>query len=110
MARFVGNELQDFQCDGTIPTILSKSSMRLKVLVASGENNQDKIAKLGGKVLGHDKVQAAGQYVPYLYCRQSLLTLMNAYIKGAISKQILRYLDREGDVKLVASFASLSTC
>ena len=38
------------------------------------------------------KVQAAGQYVSYLYCRQSLLTLMNAYIKGAISKQILRYL------------------
>ena len=36
---------------------------------------------------------------------------MNAYIKGAISKQILRYLatfKRERDVKLVASFASSS--
>ena len=34
---------------------------------------------------------------------------MNAYIKGAISKQILRYLATfKRDVKLVASFASSS--
>ena len=38
---------------------------------------------------------AAGHYVSYLYCRSLShveITLMNAYIKGAISKQILRYL------------------
>ena len=46
VARFVGKEGEDFQYDGTIPTILSKSSMRLKVLVASGEENQEKIANL----------------------------------------------------------------
>ena len=57
---------------------------------------------------------AAGHYVSYLYCRSLShveITLMNAYIKGAISKQILRYLatfKRERDVKLVASFASSS--
>ena len=38
---------------------------------------------------------AAGHYVSYLYCRSLShveITLMNAYIKGAILKQILRYL------------------
>ena len=52
VTRFVGNEIKDFQCDGTLPTILSKSSLRLKVIVTSGETNEQKIAKLGGKVLG----------------------------------------------------------
>ena len=52
VSRFIGNELEDFQCDGTLPTILSKGSFRLKVIVGSGEQNPQKLAKLGKKVLG----------------------------------------------------------
>ena len=52
VSRFVGNESDDFNCDGTFPTILSKGSLRLKVLVASGETNPLKLHKLGSKVLG----------------------------------------------------------
>ena len=52
VARFMGNEDDDLLCDGTIPLILSKGSLHLKVLVSSAESNPQKIAKLGGKVLG----------------------------------------------------------
>ena len=52
VARFVGNECEEFQCDGTLPAIMSKGSFRLKAIVISGESNQKKIDKLGGKVLG----------------------------------------------------------
>ena len=52
VVRFMGKEDQDFRCDGTIPSILSHSSLDLKVMVPSGESNQQKIAKLGSKVLG----------------------------------------------------------
>ena len=52
VSRFVGNEQDDFQCDGTFSTILSQGSFRLKAMVASGETNQEKIKKIGGKVLG----------------------------------------------------------
>ena len=52
--RFVGDEQSDFQCTGTVPTIFAQSSLRLKVLVASGESDPLKIAKLGGKILGID--------------------------------------------------------
>jgi hypothetical protein len=52
VSRFIGQEHEDFQCDGTLPTIMSKGSLRLKAIVISGETNQKKIDKLGGKVLG----------------------------------------------------------
>ena len=52
--RFVGDEQSDFQCTGTVPTIFAQSSLRLKVLVASGESDPLKIAKLGGKILDVD--------------------------------------------------------
>ena len=52
VSRFVGKEHENFQCDGTIPTILSKGSFRLKAIVVSGESNQEKVDKIGGKVLG----------------------------------------------------------
>ena len=52
VARFMGNEDENLQCDGTFPSILSKGSLHLKVLVSSGESNERKISKLGGKVLG----------------------------------------------------------
>jgi hypothetical protein len=52
VARFVGNECEEFQCDGTLPAIMSKGSFRLKAIVISGETNQKKIDKIGGKVLG----------------------------------------------------------
>ena len=52
VARFMGKETEGFQQDGTIPQILSKGSFRLKVMVSSGESNQLKINKLGGKILG----------------------------------------------------------
>ena len=52
VARFVGNECEEFQCDGTLPAIMSKGSFRLKAIVVSGETNQKKINKIGAKVLG----------------------------------------------------------
>ena len=52
VARFMGNEDQNFQCDGTIPSILAESSLSLKVIVPSRETYPQKIAKLGGKILG----------------------------------------------------------
>ena len=52
VVRFMANEDQNFQCDGTIPSILAESSLSLKVMVPSGETNPQKIAKLGGKILG----------------------------------------------------------
>ena len=52
VARFVGQEGENFQCDGTLPAMLAKSSFNLKVIVTSGESNPEKLAKLGNKVLG----------------------------------------------------------
>ena len=53
VARFMGSESEEqFQHNGTIPTILAKGSLRLKVLVCSGETDPAKISKLGNKVLG----------------------------------------------------------
>ena len=52
VSRFVGQEGEGFQCDGTFPTILSKGSLKLKVIVVSGENDPNKLEKLGKKVLG----------------------------------------------------------
>ena len=52
VARFMGKESEDFQQDGTIPQILSKGSLKLKVMVPSGELNQTKIKLLGNKILG----------------------------------------------------------
>ena len=50
--RFVGEEIDNMQHTGTMPTILSKGSLRLKVIVMSGESNERKIIKLGSAVLG----------------------------------------------------------
>jgi len=53
VARFMGSETEEqFQHNGTIPKILSKGSLHLKVLVCSGETDVSKISKLGDKVLG----------------------------------------------------------
>ena len=52
VSRLMGNEHEHFQCDGTLSTIMSKGSFRLKAIVTSGETNQEKINKIGGKVLG----------------------------------------------------------
>ena len=50
--RFMGKPTVDMQHDGTIPQILSKGSLRLKVMVFSGESDPCKIKKLGSKILG----------------------------------------------------------
>ena len=52
VSRLMENEHENFQCDGTLSTIMSKGSVRLKAIVKSGETNQGKINKIGGKVLG----------------------------------------------------------
>ena len=52
ISRFVGKEMADFKCDGTISTILSHGSLQLKVIVTSGEGEQEKLKKLGNSVLG----------------------------------------------------------
>ena len=48
----MGNKHELFQCDGTLSTLMFKGSFRLKVIVTSGETNQEKINKIGVKVLG----------------------------------------------------------
>ena len=50
--RFVGKDIGNLKCDGTVPTILSQGSLQLKVIVTSGETNPEKLAKLGKSVLG----------------------------------------------------------
>ena len=52
VARFMGKETDDqFQQDGTIPNMLSKRSLKMKVMVNSGETILSKIGRLGDKVL-----------------------------------------------------------
>ena len=54
VARLRGNDKgDDFSTDGTLSQILSYSSLKLKVIVTSGEENPKKMEKLGGAVLGH---------------------------------------------------------
>ena len=52
VSRFVGQELPNFQHNGTLSNILAQGSLKLKVIVKSGDTNVDKINKLGGSVLG----------------------------------------------------------
>ena len=52
VSTLVGEEGENFQCNGTLPTILSKASFKLKAIVTSGETDKAKLAKLGSKVLG----------------------------------------------------------
>ena len=42
-----------FKYDGTVSKILDQVSLSPKVMVQSGEQDQDALDKLGGKVLGH---------------------------------------------------------
>ena len=48
----VGCESSPFQYDGSLSTILAMASLRLKVLVSSGEKDPEKLNKLGNSVLG----------------------------------------------------------
>ena len=48
----MGKSTVDLQQDGTIPQILVKGSLRLKVIVSSGESNPLKLKKIGSKILG----------------------------------------------------------
>ena len=48
----MGKETPDLQQDGSIPQILSKGSLKLKVMVSSGESNLEKLEKIGSKILG----------------------------------------------------------
>ena len=51
VARFMGKETDEqFQQDGTISNILSKSSLKLNVMVTSGETDLSKISRPGDKV------------------------------------------------------------
>ena len=53
VARMKGVESQEnkFECDGTLAQILSQGSLKMKVIVTSGEQNVEKIDKLGNSVL-----------------------------------------------------------
>ena len=46
---FIKKEYEDFQCNGTFPSIMSKGSFHLKAIVASRETNPHKINKIGSK-------------------------------------------------------------
>ena len=51
--RYMGNEDEEtLQCDGTMPSILRKGGLTLKVMVPGGETNAAKREKLGNAVLG----------------------------------------------------------
>ena len=50
--RYRGNEV-DGSYDGTIAQILCKVDLKLKIMVASGDSDKDKLDVLGDKVLGH---------------------------------------------------------
>ena len=39
--------------EGTLPKILKKVGLIAKVIITSGETDQELLNKLGGKVLGH---------------------------------------------------------
>ena len=52
ISHMIGGESSPFQYDGSLSAILAMSCLRLKVLVASGENDPGKLHKLGKSVLG----------------------------------------------------------
>ena len=51
VSRFVGEETGG-KYDGTVPEILSRGALNLKVIVTSGETSKEKLEKLGNTVLG----------------------------------------------------------
>ena len=54
VARYKGEENTDWgECDGTIPNILRKGGFKLKAIKVSGEENDEKLEKLGGAALGN---------------------------------------------------------
>ena len=50
--RFRG-KLVNGSYDGTLPRILAKVGLKLKVMIASGDSDQERIALMGDKLLGH---------------------------------------------------------
>ena len=50
--RFRGKDPETLQCDGTMPQIMKKGGMKFKAMLTSGEDDPDKLSKLGGGVLG----------------------------------------------------------
>ena len=50
--RFRG-QLVDGRFNGTLPSILSLVGLELKVMIASGDTDEDLIALMGEKILGH---------------------------------------------------------
>ena len=52
MKRLKGENVNKFETTGTLAQILSKGALKLKVVVTSGEQDEQKIEKLGNSVLG----------------------------------------------------------
>ena len=52
MKRLKGEDVNKFETSGTLAQILSKGALKLKVVVTSGEQDEQKIEKLGNSVLG----------------------------------------------------------
>ena len=50
--RFKGNELDDYKTDGTVSQILGRGSLNLKAIVTSGEDDAEKVDRLGSHILG----------------------------------------------------------
>ena len=50
--RLKGNVNEKFETSGTLAQILNKGSLKLKVVVTSGEQEKQKVEKLGNSVLG----------------------------------------------------------
>ena len=56
-------EFVDGEYTGTIPKILSLVGLKLKVMVASGDRDEDSIKLLGDKVLGHAWVPTDDKFI-----------------------------------------------
>jgi hypothetical protein len=82
VARFVGHGTSE-DGDGTMPRILSQGALNLKVIVTSGEADQDKLQKLGNCVLGVPwnatsdtiPVDLASKFQKFLAQNHSFLTM-----------------------------------
>ena len=81
--RFIGKPTVDMQHDGTIPQILSKGSLRLKLTVSTEESDWCKVKKLGNKILGVSGIPRQikdnfSTFIIDLLPRRNLLRIVNS--------------------------------
>ena len=66
--RFLGDEDENWKRDGTVPQIFEAGGLVLKCMVRSGEPDGEKLAKLGGSVMGLSLSTARDELaVPFVF-------------------------------------------